>query len=96
MAAVCSDPVSFNVHVDRAFSLSLFLAGLFGFVFGFVGMIMYDGPVVKESGMFQGYNAVTCTVVVLQVVHLRSYFSGVFCVQSAELLSVCRLWVAWL
>ncbi|CAF97568.1 unnamed protein product, partial [Tetraodon nigroviridis] len=40
--------------------------GLFGFVLGIVGMIMYDGPVVKQSGMFQGYNSITCTVVVLQ------------------------------
>lgn len=42
--------------------------GLFGFVFGFVGMIAYDGQSVRQSGMFQGYNAITCTVVVLQAV----------------------------
>ncbi|XP_056277604.1 solute carrier family 35 member A3b isoform X1 [Pseudoliparis swirei] len=40
--------------------------GLFSFVFGFVGMIVYDGEMVRELGMFQGYNAVTCTVVALQ------------------------------
>ncbi|XP_042283507.1 solute carrier family 35 member A3b isoform X1 [Thunnus maccoyii] len=40
--------------------------GLFGFVFGFLGMIIYDGQRVRESGMFQGYNTITCTVVVLQ------------------------------
>ncbi|AWP04372.1 putative UDP-N-acetylglucosamine transporter-like [Scophthalmus maximus] len=40
--------------------------GLFSFVFGFVGMIMYDGQRVRQSGMFQGYNTITCTVVVLQ------------------------------
>ncbi|KAM7379051.1 hypothetical protein PAMP_004626 [Pampus punctatissimus] len=40
--------------------------GLFGFVFGFLGMIMYDGQRVRESGIFQGYNKITCTVVVLQ------------------------------
>ncbi|XP_026231038.1 solute carrier family 35 member A3b isoform X2 [Anabas testudineus] len=40
--------------------------GLFGFVFGFLGMIVYDGQSVRESGMFQGYNFVTYTVVVLQ------------------------------
>uniref|UniRef100_A0A3B4XP41 Solute carrier family 35 member A3b n=1 Tax=Seriola lalandi dorsalis TaxID=1841481 RepID=A0A3B4XP41_SERLL len=40
--------------------------GLFGFVFGFLGMLVYDGQRVRESGMFQGYNTITCTVVVLQ------------------------------
>lgn len=40
--------------------------GLFGFVFGFLGMMVYDGQRVSESGMFQGYNTITCTVVVLQ------------------------------
>ncbi|XP_038574332.1 solute carrier family 35 member A3b isoform X1 [Micropterus salmoides] len=42
--------------------------GLFGFVFGFIGMIVYDGQSVRQSGMFQGYNTITCTVVVLQAV----------------------------
>lgn len=68
---MCSNHVSLNVlilQINDAFSLSLFISGLFGFVLGFVGMIMYDGPVVKQSGMFQGYNKITCTVVVLQVV----------------------------
>lgn len=71
MAGVCSDPISLNVlilHLNDAFGLSLFVAGLFGFVLGFVGMIMYDGAALKQSGMFQGYNTITCTVVVLQVV----------------------------
>ncbi|XP_068459044.1 solute carrier family 35 member A3b [Clinocottus analis] len=40
--------------------------GLFGLVFGSVGMIVYDGERVRELGMFQGYNTVTCTVVALQ------------------------------
>ncbi|XP_019114549.1 solute carrier family 35 member A3b isoform X2 [Larimichthys crocea] len=40
--------------------------GLFGFVFGLVGMLVYDGQRVKQSGIFQGYNTITCTVVVLQ------------------------------
>ncbi|XP_018532722.1 solute carrier family 35 member A3b isoform X2 [Lates calcarifer] len=40
--------------------------GLFGFMFGFVGMIMFDGQSVRQSGMFQGYNIIACTVVVLQ------------------------------
>ncbi|XP_047445201.1 solute carrier family 35 member A3b [Mugil cephalus] len=40
--------------------------GVFSFVFGFVGMMVYDGEAVREAGMFQGYNLVACTVVVLQ------------------------------
>ncbi|XP_040000590.1 solute carrier family 35 member A3b isoform X2 [Xiphias gladius] len=40
--------------------------GLFSFVFGFVGMMVYDGQRVRQSGMFQGYNTITCTVVALQ------------------------------
>ncbi|XP_077415564.1 solute carrier family 35 member A3b isoform X5 [Vanacampus margaritifer] len=40
--------------------------GLFGFVFGTIGMMVYDGQRVTQSGMFQGYNKITCTVVVLQ------------------------------
>lgn len=36
-------------------------------VFGLFGMLAYDGERVKESGMFQGYNTVTWTVVALQV-----------------------------
>ncbi|XP_049603814.1 solute carrier family 35 member A3b isoform X2 [Syngnathus scovelli] len=40
--------------------------GLFGFVFGSFGMMVYDGGRVTQSGMFQGYNKITCTVVILQ------------------------------
>ncbi|XP_034742935.1 solute carrier family 35 member A3b [Etheostoma cragini] len=40
--------------------------GLFGFVFGFIGMIVYDGQRVRQSGIFQGYNTITWTVVALQ------------------------------
>ncbi|XP_040026814.1 solute carrier family 35 member A3b isoform X2 [Gasterosteus aculeatus] len=40
--------------------------GLFGLVFGLVGMLVYDGQKVSELGMFQGYNSITCTVVALQ------------------------------
>ncbi|KAM4605094.1 solute carrier family 35 member A3b isoform 2-T2 [Polymixia lowei] len=40
--------------------------GVFGFAFGLMGMLVYDGQKVRELGMFQGYNGVTCTVVVLQ------------------------------
>uniref|UniRef100_UPI0037E96D5C solute carrier family 35 member A3b n=1 Tax=Semicossyphus pulcher TaxID=241346 RepID=UPI0037E96D5C len=42
--------------------------GLFSFLFGFVGMILYDGQRVRQSGVFQGYNTITCTVVFLQAV----------------------------
>lgn len=41
--------------------------GMFGLVFGVFGMMAYDGERVRESGMFQGYNTITWTVVVLQV-----------------------------
>ena len=41
--------------------------GLFGLVFGLLGMLAYDGERVSESGMFQGYNGITWTVVALQV-----------------------------
>lgn len=40
---------------------------MFGLVFGFFGMLAYDGERVAESGMFQGYSTVTWTVVALQV-----------------------------
>lgn len=40
---------------------------MFCFVFSFVGMLSFDGDKVMESGMFQGYNAVTVAVVTLQV-----------------------------
>ncbi|XP_035268024.1 UDP-N-acetylglucosamine transporter-like [Anguilla rostrata] len=40
--------------------------GLFGMVFGLMGVFVYDGDRVRESGMFQGYNGLTWTVVALQ------------------------------
>ncbi|KAI1891630.1 hypothetical protein AGOR_G00145760 [Albula goreensis] len=40
--------------------------GLFGMVFGLMGVFVYDGDRVRESGMFQGYNQLTWTVVALQ------------------------------
>uniref|UniRef100_A0A8C6SWS9 Solute carrier family 35 member A3b n=1 Tax=Neogobius melanostomus TaxID=47308 RepID=A0A8C6SWS9_9GOBI len=40
--------------------------GLFSFVLGLLGMLLYDGESVRQSGMFQGYSAITCVVVVLQ------------------------------
>lgn len=42
------------------------LLGLFSFVLGLIGMIIYDGQSVKQSGMFQGFNNITLAVVVLQ------------------------------
>ncbi|KAJ0011745.1 hypothetical protein NQD34_012720 [Periophthalmus magnuspinnatus] len=40
--------------------------GLFSFILGFVGMLVYDGERVRTSGMFQGYSIITCVVVLLQ------------------------------
>ncbi|KAJ8357347.1 hypothetical protein SKAU_G00201410 [Synaphobranchus kaupii] len=40
--------------------------GLFGLVFGLMAVFVYDGERVRESGMFQGYNRITWTVVALQ------------------------------
>uniref|UniRef100_A0A8C7I524 Solute carrier family 35 member A3b n=1 Tax=Oncorhynchus kisutch TaxID=8019 RepID=A0A8C7I524_ONCKI len=40
--------------------------GLFGLVFGLMGVFVYDGERVRESGVFQGYNTLTWTVVALQ------------------------------
>ncbi|KAL4634747.1 UDP-N-acetylglucosamine transporter isoform X1 [Arapaima gigas] len=40
--------------------------GLFGLIFGLMGVFVYDGSRVRESGMFQGYNHLTWTVVALQ------------------------------
>lgn len=47
------------------------VSGMFGLVFGLLGMMAYDGERVRESGMFQGYNTVTWTVVALQVTFTR-------------------------
>lgn len=55
--------------------------GMFGLVFGLIGMMIYDGERVQESGMFQGYNSITWTVVALQVtltsLPVIQYFSNV-------------------
>ncbi|XP_035593432.1 UDP-N-acetylglucosamine transporter-like isoform X3 [Oncorhynchus keta] len=40
--------------------------GMFGLVFGLMGMFAYDGERVRVSGMFKGYNTITWTVVALQ------------------------------
>ncbi|KAF7669806.1 hypothetical protein LDENG_00124420 [Lucifuga dentata] len=40
--------------------------GLFGFVFGVMGMMVCDGQRVRDFGIFQGYNSITCAVVILQ------------------------------
>lgn len=42
--------------------------GMFGLVFGVLGMLLYDGQKVWSSGMLQGYNAITWAVVILQAV----------------------------
>lgn len=44
--------------------------GMFGLVFGTIGMLLYDGQKVWESGMLQGYNTITWAVVLLQVTPL--------------------------
>uniref|UniRef100_A0AAV2JQU8 UDP-N-acetylglucosamine transporter n=1 Tax=Knipowitschia caucasica TaxID=637954 RepID=A0AAV2JQU8_KNICA len=40
--------------------------GLFSFIMGSIGMLVYDGESVSRAGIFQGYSAITCVVVVLQ------------------------------
>ncbi|XP_039590484.1 UDP-N-acetylglucosamine transporter-like isoform X1 [Polypterus senegalus] len=40
--------------------------GLFGAVFGLMGVYVYDGERVREHGLFQGYNMLTWVVVSLQ------------------------------
>ncbi|XP_062848971.1 solute carrier family 35 member A3b [Trichomycterus rosablanca] len=40
--------------------------GLFGFIFALMGVFVCDGEKVQESGIFQGFNGVTCVVIILQ------------------------------
>ncbi|KAL2097750.1 hypothetical protein ACEWY4_006957 [Coilia grayii] len=40
--------------------------GLFGLIFGLMVVFVNDGETVRESSMFQGYNGLTWTVVLLQ------------------------------
>ncbi|TSL47711.1 UDP-N-acetylglucosamine transporter [Bagarius yarrelli] len=40
--------------------------GLFGLLFGLTGVFVQDREKVRENGFLQGYNSVTCAVVVLQ------------------------------
>ncbi|XP_051990500.1 UDP-N-acetylglucosamine transporter-like [Xyrauchen texanus] len=40
--------------------------GMFGLMFGLVGVWVYDGERVRQNGLFQGYNILTWTVVALQ------------------------------
>ncbi|XP_076828748.1 solute carrier family 35 member A3b [Brachyhypopomus gauderio] len=40
--------------------------GLFGLVFGLLGVFVYDGERVLKDGFLQGYNSITWTVVLLQ------------------------------
>ncbi|CAL8281103.1 unnamed protein product [Lota lota] len=42
--------------------------GLFSFLFGLLGMLLFDGERLMDDGMFQGYNGITWTVVLLQAV----------------------------
>ncbi|XP_017327418.1 solute carrier family 35 member A3b [Ictalurus punctatus] len=42
--------------------------GLFGLLFGLIGVFAQDGEKVRESGILQGYNNVTWAVVILQAV----------------------------
>lgn len=74
--------------------------GMFGLVFGLFGMLAYDGERVKESGMFQGYNTVTWTVVALQV-RLHSHCQRVmyFPPKLSDILSSLlgnRLFILWI
>lgn len=46
----------------------LFLpAGLFGIIFGLIGVFAQDRDKVLENGILQGYNNMTWAVVILQV-----------------------------
>lgn len=56
--------------------------GMFGLVFGLFGMLVYDGERVRESGMLQGYNTVTWTVVALQVTTWERRVSQINCPSS--------------
>lgn len=95
--------------IEYSLYLSLYLSGLFGFLLGLMGMMLYDGKDVMESGMFKGYNVVTCIVVLLQVwkcCHIYSmrsylffkYLLSMWCfIEQAfkPSVSVCRLGAAW-
>lgn len=64
----------------------LSLSGLFSFVFGLTGMVVYDGESLKQEGIFQGYNTITCIVVVLQVA--PSCFTTVHHLTSTSFMAV--------
>lgn len=40
---------------------------IFGFLFGLVIVLLFDGKAVTEKGFFQGYSPVVWTVILLQV-----------------------------
>ncbi|XP_006000073.1 UDP-N-acetylglucosamine transporter [Latimeria chalumnae] len=42
--------------------------GFFGVIFGLMGVFVYDGERVRQHGMFQGYNKLTWTVIILQAI----------------------------
>lgn len=82
----CRVCVCVFVCLNKTFHLSLSLSGVFGFMFGLAGMIVYDGQRVRESGMFQGYNTITYTVVVLQVWNVAFLY-----ILILSLASVCHM-----
>lgn len=61
-------------HLTQVLSLPFlsFPAGLFGLIFGLIGVFVQDGDKVLENGILQGYNSVTWAVVILQVDDLYS------------------------
>lgn len=66
------------------------IPGMFGLVFGLFGMLVYDGERVRESGMLQGYNTVTWTVVALQVTTWERRVSQINCPSSrGDRLFIC-------
>lgn len=67
-----------TIHSTHALGL-FFLplpAGLFGLLFGLIGVFAQDGEKVRESGILQGYNNVTWAVVILQVDHLYVFYKS--------------------
>lgn len=72
------------------------IPGMFGLVFGLFGMLVYDGERVRESGMLQGYNTVTWTVVALQVTTWERRVSQINCPSSqGDRLFICGSEGGW-
>ncbi|XP_056453658.1 solute carrier family 35 member A3b [Gadus chalcogrammus] len=55
-------------HTKQSVWLRNIQLGVFSFVFGLFGMILYDGARLVDDGMFQGFNTITYTVIFLQAV----------------------------